>query len=98
MLDVYMYASGGYLAWIQQVLTAMPFFGPGLGQYLWCRVQQHRFSYNEPMPVESCTQSLCGLALQFGEDDEDKERMVSCFPSSHFSFSTHPPADGRVVS
>lgn len=23
------------------------------------------------MPVESCTQSLCDLALQFGEDDDD---------------------------
>ncbi|KAK9821244.1 hypothetical protein WJX74_000103 [Apatococcus lobatus] len=41
--------------------------------------QQHRFSYNEPMPVESCTQSLCGLALQFGEDDEDKDRMSRPF-------------------
>lgn len=43
---------------------------------IWFGLQQHRFSYNEPMPVESCTQSLCGLALQFGEDDEDKDRMV----------------------
>lgn len=34
-------------------------------------LQQHRFTYNEPMPVESCTQSLCDLALQFGEDDEE---------------------------
>eukprot|EP00873_Tetraselmis_striata_P023298 jgi/Tetstr1/443562/TSEL_031563.t1 len=33
--------------------------------------QQHRFSYNEPMPVESCTQSLCDLALRFGEDGEE---------------------------
>lgn len=33
--------------------------------------QQHRFTYNEPMPVESCTQSLCDLALQFGENDDD---------------------------
>lgn len=33
--------------------------------------QQHRFTYNEPMPVESCTQALCDLALQFGEDDEE---------------------------
>ena len=34
-------------------------------------MQQHRFTYNEPMPVESCTQSLCDLALQFGEDADD---------------------------
>lgn len=33
--------------------------------------QQHRFTYNEPVPVESLTQSLCDLALRFGEDDED---------------------------
>mmetsp|Transcript_34334 Transcript_34334/g.61268 ORF Transcript_34334/g.61268 Transcript_34334/m.61268 type:complete len:241 (-) Transcript_34334:177-899(-) len=33
--------------------------------------QQHRFSYNEPMPIESCTQSLCDLALRFGEDGEE---------------------------
>jgi hypothetical protein len=41
-------------------------------------LQQHRFTYNEPMPVESCTQSLCDLALQFGEDDEEGG-MVSLF-------------------
>lgn len=34
--------------------------------------QQHRFTYNEPMPVESLTQSLCDLALRFGEDDDDE--------------------------
>lgn len=34
-------------------------------------MQQHRFTYNEPMPVESCTQSLCDLALRFGEDGEE---------------------------
>jgi 20S proteasome alpha/beta subunit len=34
-------------------------------------LQQHRFTYNEQMPVESCTQSLCDLALRFGEDGED---------------------------
>lgn len=33
--------------------------------------QQHRFTYNEPMPVESITQSLCDLALRFGEDEEE---------------------------
>lgn len=33
--------------------------------------QQHTFTYNEPIPVESLTQSLCDLALRFGEDDEE---------------------------
>ena len=41
-----------------------------------CLEQQHRFSYNEPMPVESCTQALCDLALSFGEDGEDGGGMV----------------------
>ena len=35
------------------------------------QAQQHRFSYNEPMPTESVTQALCDLALRFGEDDDD---------------------------
>eukprot|EP01080_Neovahlkampfia_damariscottae_P009487 gene9487-1693_t len=33
--------------------------------------QYHRFTYNEPMKVESCTQSICNLALKFGEDGEE---------------------------
>ncbi|GAB4813319.1 hypothetical protein N2152v2_000365 [Parachlorella kessleri] len=33
--------------------------------------QQHAFTYNEPMPVESLTQALCDLALRFGEDEEE---------------------------
>lgn len=40
-------------------------------------LQQHRFSYDEPMPVESCTQALCDVALSFGEDDEQEGSMVS---------------------
>ncbi|KAJ8452490.1 hypothetical protein Cgig2_000079 [Carnegiea gigantea] len=37
--------------------------------------QNHRFSYGEPMTVESTTQALCDLALRFGEGDE--ESMVN---------------------
>ncbi|KAK9101647.1 hypothetical protein Scep_025077 [Stephania cephalantha] len=33
--------------------------------------QNHRFSYSEPMTVESTTQALCDLALRFGEGDEE---------------------------
>ncbi|KAG2402977.1 Proteasome subunit alpha type-5 [Vigna angularis] len=33
--------------------------------------QNHRFSYDEPMTVESTTQALCDLALRFGEGDEE---------------------------
>ncbi|KAG2490568.1 hypothetical protein HYH03_010962 [Edaphochlamys debaryana] len=41
--------------------------------------QQHRFSYNEPMPIESTTQSLCDLALQFGEDSDEGGGMSRPF-------------------
>ena len=34
--------------------------------------QSHRFTFNEPMPVESLTQSVCDLALNFGESDEEQ--------------------------
>ncbi|XP_062227900.1 proteasome subunit alpha type-5-like [Phragmites australis] len=33
--------------------------------------QNHRFSYGEPMTVESATQAICDLALRFGEGDEE---------------------------
>ena len=50
---------------------------PRFTQLLVCLcVQQHRFSYNEPMPVESTTQSLCDLALRFGEDTDEGGGMV----------------------
>ncbi|KAF0979718.1 hypothetical protein FDP41_001386 [Naegleria fowleri] len=35
--------------------------------------QHHRFTYNEPMGVESCTQAVCDLALRFGENAEDSD-------------------------
>ncbi|KAG2437796.1 hypothetical protein HXX76_005416 [Chlamydomonas incerta] len=41
--------------------------------------QQHRFSYNEPMPIESTTQSLCDLALRFGEDSDEGGGMSRPF-------------------
>ena len=38
--------------------------------------QNHWFVYNEPMSVESVTQSVSNLAMMFGEDDREKV-MVS---------------------
>lgn len=35
--------------------------------------QNHRFTYDEPLRVESLTQSLCDLAMSFGEGSEDGE-------------------------
>lgn len=34
-------------------------------------IQNHRFSYGEPMTVESSTQAICDLALRFGEGEEE---------------------------
>ncbi len=34
--------------------------------------QYHKFTFNEPMPVESLAQSVCDLALGFGEDEGNK--------------------------
>eukprot|EP00935_MAST-01C_sp_MAST-1C-sp1_P002557 g2557.t1 len=34
--------------------------------------QNHTFTYNEPIKVESLTQAVCDLALGFGEDGDEK--------------------------
>ena len=38
--------------------------------------QNHAFVWNEPILVESCTQSISDLALRFGESTEDDEPMM----------------------
>ena len=43
------------------------------------QTQNHRFTYDEPMKVKSCTQALCDLALRFGEDDGDADAMSRPF-------------------
>jgi len=39
-----------------------------------------RFVYDEAITVESCAQSLCDLALRFGEGGEDEVRVLSMHP------------------
>lgn len=39
--------------------------------------QNHRFSYNEPLPLESASQALCDLALRFGESGDDGDATMS---------------------
>jgi 20S proteasome subunit alpha 5 len=39
--------------------------------------QSHHFNYAEPLSVESCTQSICDLALRFGEGAEGEESIMS---------------------
>jgi hypothetical protein len=43
--------------------------------------QNHTFTYDEPMKVESVTQSVCDLALRFGESTDDDEPMMVRGPS-----------------
>lgn len=38
--------------------------------------QHYRFTYDEPISVESVTQSVCDLALRFGEDTDQEDVMV----------------------
>lgn len=39
--------------------------------------QSHRFNYDEPMRIEALTQSVCDLALRFGEDRKKGEEVMS---------------------
>eukprot|EP00796_Vickermania_ingenoplastis_P010110 gene10111-7077_t len=41
--------------------------------------QNHRFTYNEPMCVESCTLATCDLSIQFGESGGKKKLMSRPF-------------------
>ena len=39
--------------------------------------QNHRFTYDEPMTLASCTQSICDLALRFGEGGDEEQEVMS---------------------
>lgn len=39
-------------------------------------LQNHQFTFNEDIKVESVTQAVCDLALRFGESTEDDEPMM----------------------
>lgn len=41
--------------------------------------QHHWFIYNENMPVESCTQAVANLAIQFGDSDAQGSAMSRPF-------------------
>ncbi|NWY98188.1 PSA5 protein, partial [Loxia curvirostra] len=59
----------------------VPYFGHmGLmGILIWIFLQNHWFTYNETMTVESVTQAVSNLALQFGEEDADPGAMSRPF-------------------
>ncbi|PLW54992.1 hypothetical protein PCANC_02743 [Puccinia coronata f. sp. avenae] len=39
--------------------------------------QNHRFTFDEPIKIESVTQAVCDLALRFGESTYDEDAMMS---------------------
>ena len=47
--------------------------------------QNHWFVYNEPMSVESVTQSVSNLAMMFGEDDDEKPMVRGCYETGRGS-------------
>lgn len=68
---------------VQAVLILCPPFyfkliAPHFNYYAGYGLQNHRFSYGEPMTVESTTQALCDLALRFGEGDEESMVIHFC--------------------
>ena len=46
--------------------------------------QNHAFTYDEPIKVESVTQAVCDLALRFGESVHDEEALMVCIAFSLF--------------
>jgi len=47
--------------------------------YARVEAQNHTFTFDEPMSVESCTQAICDLALRFGEDRKSEKAMSRPF-------------------
>lgn len=48
-----------------------------LVKHAWTESQNHRFLYHEPMRVEALTQSICDLALRFGESSGSDKPIMS---------------------
>jgi 20S proteasome subunit alpha 5 len=40
--------------------------------------QNHSFTYDERIKVESATQAVCDLALRFGESMDNEDAMMVC--------------------
>jgi 20S proteasome subunit alpha 5 len=53
--------------------------------------QNYRFTYDEPVSVESLTHAVCDLALRFGEDrGDDDNAMVRVGDAFFCSFNRIP--------
>ena len=59
------------------MFNASPRHGLVARQGRWRPLQNHRFTYNEPMSLEACTQALCDIALNFGEGENAMVRSFA---------------------
>ena len=71
---------------VAAVVSGMTADAKSLVEYARVEAQNHRFTYNEPIPVEAVTLSVCDLSLRFGEGGSKKkkvhvETIRSCTPS-----------------
>jgi len=55
------------------VLSGMAADARILVEHARVEAQNHRFTFDEPMPVESCTLSTCDLSIRFGEGGKKKQ-------------------------
>ena len=74
------------------------------------QAQNHYFTYNESMPVQSLTQSLCALSANFGTDEEGSmsrpfgvallvaghETTAAVLTWTTYLLATHPDIKRRV--
>jgi len=54
--------------------------GRSLVDHARVEAQNHRFTYDEPIGVEALTQSICDLALAFGEGSDGKKKAAMSRP------------------
>ena len=62
---------------VAAVVSGMTADAKSLVEYARVEAQNHRFTYNEPIPVEAVTLSVCDLSLRFGEGGSKKKRFMS---------------------
>lgn len=59
------------------VMAGLAADGRTMVDHMRVEAQNHRFSYNEPIGVNAVTQSVCDLALAFGEGNRKKDGQMS---------------------
>ena len=59
------------------VMAGISADGRTMVEHIRVEAQNHRFSYNEPIGIRAVTQSICDLALAFGEGSRKKDGQMS---------------------